>query len=73
MAQKHEYTIEEFLTDLASNDNVPIYVQRDAQTFIQEMSERDSRNIKNRMKKAMQNVNSSIPRVKVYMPESTEV
>ena len=67
-----DYTIEEFITDLATDPNVPNYVQQSATSFIEEMNAKADRRIKNRMKRAAKTVDSKIPRVKVYMPETIE-
>ena len=65
-------TIEEFMTSLATDHNVPVYVQQEASAFIEEMEAKDSRRMKNRMKKVATKVDSKIPRVKVYLPDTNE-
>lgn len=67
-----DYSIEEFITDLATDPNVPNYVQSQAKAFIEEMEAKDAKRIKNRLNKVAKSVDSKIPRVKVYMPKSNE-
>lgn len=65
-------TIEEFVYNLATDPNVPIYVQEESARFIAQIEAKESKRIGNRMKKVAKNVDSKIPRVKFYMPESEE-
>lgn len=65
-------TIEEFVYNLATDPNVPTYVQEESARFIAQIEAKEAKRIGNRMKKVAKNVDSKIPRIKVYMPESEE-
>lgn len=65
-------TIEEFVRSLATDPNVPIYVQEESNRFIAQIEAQEAKRIGSRMKKVAKNVDSKIPRVKFYMPESEE-
>lgn len=65
-------TIEEFVRNLATDPNVPTYVREESNRFVAQIEAQEAQRIGNRMRKVAKNVDSKIPRVKFYMPESEE-